>query len=1021
MKKLSLGLVLGFMLVATLGMTGGYQYLKVYDDKSIQQAVNFTAAVQFYGADLQATLYGKQATISAVGMVKGAGYGSTSAAAPGVDYVAPSTTVNNHPLSSNVVVTAFDVGAMPILTGMPQGAIYYFNGTAWDYLLPGPAGYFLKTNGIFQNPSWSLPTSDTSDTGTNWTSTSVAPTQRAVSELAGNIGNQTFAWNLAPGDNGRFSAAVFQNGELSDWTLQNDLSDSFGLRPLTNHSMTFISDSSFPLGTREVGVCNGTGYASFSNANMPTSTAMSWTGWIKTSDAGSWLHDFINNNNRAEFFLNSGKLYFEFALPGEAAVYDGGGTITVNTGSWVHFAFVYNGATSLKIYVNGALDTEVTLPGPLLMYSSTTGNIGRGTNGIFNGSVSEMGIWNRALTSTDITSLYAGNHAAITAQYDKNAYRWDQLCAANVNLTLGSYVMLPQDVGTTIVFPNTLTGTSSLTLISPPAPPAPPVRVKNESSYTVTISGSVNNTSSFTLLAGQSSTLISDGSTWHIEAGAGGVSGPGSATSGNLVTFADSSGNVLANGPALGSAANNVVQRDGSGYFPSVNTAPSATGGAKLNIPAGVAPSAPNAGDLWYDGTHLYFYNSIPHDLLAAGSGSTSDTSYNGSNWTSTTSSPSQRAVAEQISATPASSLSAGNSGAPVCGTYSNTTHGIDSYTVLCMHLDSSLTDSSASAHTVTNSNVTWDTTNKEFGTASASFNGTSSVLTSADSADWAFGSGDFTIDWWMINTADSGRMQAIITQAGDGGTNMSWGIYTYSDTDIRVYYSTDGSSGPYLNFSSVFPNSASFVHWALVRNGTSAMLFKNGTQVGGTQTLSGSLYDSTYSLKIGSYSGSGNLWFKGNLDEPRISKGIARWTSNFTPPTSAYAGGTIVQKFDISASQPAQNLGSRTVTAPAIAAGTGAGTSPTIAIAGSDSSFQITLTTGSAPAGTNAAIATVTFASAFPNTPYSSVTPSNANAATLSGTTGVYEVTGTSNFVLYSGSAALTGATQYIWNVHTF
>ena len=465
----------------------------------------------------------------------------------------------------------------------------------------------------------------------------------------------------------------------------------------------------------------------------------------------------------------------------------------------------------------------------------------------------------------------------------------------------------------------------------------------------------------------------------------------------------------------------NGVQRGTSGYFPQVNTMPSTTAGSGLNVPTGVAPTTPNSGDIWYDGTHLYFYGTILHDLLAGGSGSTSDTSYNGSNWTSTTSSPSQRAVAEQIPATPASSLSAGNSGAPVCGTYSNTTHGIDSYTVLCMHLDSALTDSSASAHAVTNSNATFDTVNKEFGTASASFNGTSAVLTSADSADWAFGSGDFTIDWWMINTADSGRMQVIMSQAGDGGTNMNMGIYTYNDSDIRVYYSTDGSSGPYLNFSSASPNSGSFVHWAFVRSGTNALLFKNGTQVGGTQTLSGSLYDSTFPLKIGYYSGSGNLWFKGNIDEVRISKGVARWTSNFTPPTSAYAGGTVVQKFDISASKPAQNLGSRTVAAPAIAAGVGAGTTPTIAIAGSDSSFQITLTTGSSPTGSNATIATVTYAGAMPNTAYCIITPANANAAALTGTTQVFATSTTSVLTLTSGSAALTGVTAYVWNVHTF
>ena len=37
-------------------------------------------------------------------------------------------------------------------------------------------------------------------------------------------------------------------------------------------------------------------------------------------------------------------------------------------------------------------------------------------------------------------------------------------------------------------------------------------------------------------------------------------------------------------------------------------TAPSASGGAGFNIPAGSAPSAPNAGDVWNTGTGLYAY-----------------------------------------------------------------------------------------------------------------------------------------------------------------------------------------------------------------------------------------------------------------------------------------------------------------------------------------------------------------------------------------------------------------------------
>lgn len=103
--------------------------------------------------------------------------------------------------------------------------------------------------------------------------------------------------------------------------------------------------------------------------------------------------------------------------------------------------------------------------------------------------------------------------------------------------------------------------------------------------------------------------------------------------------------------------------------------------------------------------------------------------------------------------------------------------------------------------------------------------------------------------------------------------------------------------------------------------------------------------------------------------------------------------------------------------TTPTIATGTGAGTTPTIAIAGTDAGFQITLTTGTSPAASNATIATVTFNTVYASAPYASRTAVNNNAAALTGTTEVFPTTTTSTLLLKSGSAALTAATQYIWH----
>lgn len=105
----------------------------------------------------------------------------------------------------------------------------------------------------------------------------------------------------------------------------------------------------------------------------------------------------------------------------------------------------------------------------------------------------------------------------------------------------------------------------------------------------------------------------------------------------------------------------------------------------------------------------------------------------------------------------------------------------------------------------------------------------------------------------------------------------------------------------------------------------------------------------------------------------------------------------------------------------PGIAAGTGAGTSPTVSISGTDVDGDVTVTTGTTPSGTNATIATITFASAYsyPNHVYPIITPANAITAALSGTSMIYSTGGTSTWVITSGTLALTAATTYVWHYH--
>ena len=121
-----------------------------------------------------------------------------------------------------------------------------------------------------------------------------------------------------------------------------------------------------------------------------------------------------------------------------------------------------------------------------------------------------------------------------------------------------------------------------------------------------------------------------------------------------------------------------------------------------------------------------------------------------------------------------------------------------------------------------------------------------------------------------------------------------------------------------------------------------------------------------------------------------------------------------------------AQVIGALTVrkiiggsSAPTLAAGTGAGTSPTVAIVGTDMAGRITITTGTSPTAA-ATVVTVTFNIEYGAAPYVSLTPANANAAALALASRPYpSASTTTTFVITAGTAALAASTQYVFNYH--
>jgi hypothetical protein len=102
-----------------------------------------------------------------------------------------------------------------------------------------------------------------------------------------------------------------------------------------------------------------------------------------------------------------------------------------------------------------------------------------------------------------------------------------------------------------------------------------------------------------------------------------------------------------------------------------------------------------------------------------------------------------------------------------------------------------------------------------------------------------------------------------------------------------RLNVSSDGSSFGLNATNWGTPSANTWQHIALTRSGNVWRLFLDGTQ-SGTTTNSITPFASTDSMIIGARTTAANF-IDGYIDELRITKGIARYTANFTPPTAPF------------------------------------------------------------------------------------------------------------------------------------
>lgn len=167
----------------------------------------------------------------------------------------------------------------------------------------------------------------------------------------------------------------------------------------------------------------------------------------------------------------------------------------------------------------------------------------------------------------------------------------------------------------------------------------------------------------------------------------------------------------------------------------------------------------------------------------------------------------------------------------------------------------------------------------KKYGNSSMLFDGTGDYLFTPASANFGFGTGDFTIEFWLyLNSTALQTVVSFLTTASSTAPH----IYIAAGGSIRYFTaSADRITGSTLV-------TGTWYHVALSRSGSSTRMFINGTQAGSTYTDTNN-YGASNPFLVANYGSPphNSEMLSGYIDDLRITLGIARYNTNFTPPSS--------------------------------------------------------------------------------------------------------------------------------------
>jgi hypothetical protein len=212
--------------------------------------------------------------------------------------------------------------------------------------------------------------------------------------------------------------------------------------------------------------------------------------------------------------------------------------------------------------------------------------------------------------------------------------------------------------------------------------------------------------------------------------------------------------------------------------------------------------------------------------------------------------------------------------------------------------------DSSITAKTVTSTNgAQISTAQSRFGGASGLFDGVNDYLDVSGTTDFDFGTGDFTIETF-IRPSSTGGLRCIFSRQDlgpTGPTSMAVQV-RLNGTFLESVFRQSGSATVYVTTGTTAIATNTWTHVAVTRASGTVRLFVAGNVDGTTAGVTSSLNSTTSTPKVAALAIATlpvTDFFNGYMDEVRVTKGVARYTANFTPPAAPFPDGSYSQNLN--------------------------------------------------------------------------------------------------------------------------